>query len=92
MAKAGQIVLAQVHTHPGRLCMHSDTDDDWAFSDCPGLISIVVPCFGRFGLLDILYSGVGIYERLASGQWSRLAPKEIRQRLLVIPVSRPVIT
>ena len=83
--KMGQLVLAQVHTHPGRVCEHSCTDDDWAFSDCPGLFSIVVPCFGRFGIRRILTKGVVVFERLPSGQWYRLPQSEVRQRLLIIP-------
>lgn len=85
MNRSGQIVLAQVHTHPGRICGHSCTDDDWAFSDCSGLFSIVVPCFGRFGIRKIFTNGVGIYERLSSGKWYRLPPEEVRKRFFIIP-------
>jgi len=91
MDKTGQVVLAQVHTHPGRICQHSCTDDDWAFSDCPGLFSIVVPCFGRFGIRRILTTRrVAIFERLCSGQWHRLPKAEVRQRLLIVPTSESV--
>lgn len=91
MNRSGQVVLAQIHTHPGRICTHSCIDDDWAFSDCPGLFSIVVPCFGRFGIRRIFTNGVGIYERLNSGKWYRLTAAEIRQRFFIIPSYRVVL-
>jgi hypothetical protein len=85
MNRASQVLLAQVHTHPGRICMHSCTDDDWAFSDCPGLFSIVVPCFGRFGIRSIFTNAVAVYERLTSGKWHLLAADEVRQRVFIVP-------
>lgn len=90
MNRTGQVVLAQVHTHPGRVCAHSCTDNEWAFSDCPGLFSIVVPCFGKFGIRRIANS-VAIYERLTTGKWYRLGPSEVRQRFFVIPSYRVII-
>src|SRR5688572_10186075 len=35
--------LAQVHTHPGAEIGHSPTDDDLAYSQRPGCLSIVLP-------------------------------------------------
>jgi proteasome lid subunit RPN8/RPN11 len=90
MNHAGQIVLAQVHTHPGH-AWHSETDNEWAFSDSPGLFSIVVPCFGRYGLRRIFTDGVAIYERLVTGEWYRLSSCEVRKRFLLIPSSRIVL-
>ena len=86
-----QVLLAQVHTHPGRICAHSHTDDDWAFSDAPGVFSIVVPCLGRFGLRELLPAGAAVYERLVSGEWRRIPPVEVRRRLFVIPSHRAVL-
>jgi proteasome lid subunit RPN8/RPN11 len=91
MNRAGQIVLAQVHTHPGRVCGHSATDNQWAFSDCPGLISIVVPCFGRYGMQHLFNGGTAVHERLVTGKWRRLPPTEVRQRIFVIPSRRVVL-
>jgi hypothetical protein len=88
--RAGQIILAQVHTHQGR-AWHSETDNEWAFSDSPGLFSIVVPCFGRYGLRKIFTDGVAIYERLIAGDWHRLSPCEVKKRFLLIPSSRVVL-
>jgi hypothetical protein len=89
--RTGQVVLAQVHTHPGRVCGHSCTDDKWAFSDCPGLFSLVVPCFGRFGIRNIFTDGVAVYERLTNGKWYRLPPSEVRQRFFIVPNYRVII-
>ena len=82
--RTGQLVLAQVHTHPGR-AWHSNTDNEWALSDSPGLFSIVVPCFGRYGLQKILTNGVAVYERLTNGDWHPLASSEIQRRIFVVP-------
>ncbi len=88
--QTGQLVLAQVHTHPGR-AWHSNTDDEWAFSDSPGLFSIVVPCFGRYGMQKIFTNSVAVYERLISGDWHPLAPSEIQRRILFVPNSQIIL-
>jgi proteasome lid subunit RPN8/RPN11 len=88
--QTGQLVLAQVHTHPGR-AWHSNTDNEWAFSDAPGLFSIVVPRFGRYGMRRILTNGVAVYERLANGDWHPLASSEIQRRILLVPNSRVIL-
>jgi proteasome lid subunit RPN8/RPN11 len=90
MNKSGQIVLAQVHTHPGR-SFHSNTDDEWAFSDSPGLFSIVVPCFCRYGLKKIFTDGLAIYERLVNGDWYQLDSAEIRSRFYIIPEFKVIV-
>ena len=88
--RSGQIVLAQVHSHPGR-AWHSSTDDEWAFSDSPGLFSIVVPCFGRYGIQKIFGDGIAIYERLANGNWYELTSSEIKSRFAFVPTSQPIL-
>jgi hypothetical protein len=90
MARAGQVLLAQVHTHPGRGCGHSGTDNHWAFSDCAGLFSLVVPCFGRWGLRRLFDGSVAVHERLTTGKWQLLTPVEVRQRFLIVPSFRAV--
>ncbi len=88
--RRGQLVLAQVHSHPAR-AFHSLTDDEWAFSDSPGLFSLVVPCFGRYGLRNILTNGVGIYERLTNGDWYPLDQSEIERRFNIIPDTQVIL-
>jgi len=82
---AGQVLLAQLHTHPGRFCTHSSVDDRGAFSDCAGLFSVVVPLFGRYGVRRLLERGIGIHERLPNGDWRQLPEAEGRKRLVIIP-------
>ena len=89
MERAGQIVLAQVHSHPGQ-AWHSETDNEWAYSDSPGLFSIVVPYFGRYGLRNII-EHIAVYERLVSGEWYLLSPCEVRKRILLVPPTRIIL-
>lgn len=89
--RKGQILLAQIHTHPGRGCGHSATDDDWAICDSEGFFSIVVPCFGRFGLDRIFAGDAHIHERMATGEWRRLDTQEVSQRFHIVPECRAVL-
>ena len=85
-----QFFLAQIHTHPGRHCGHSATDDDWAICDAPGFFSIVVPCFARQGLGKLFDGGAAIHERMATGRWRLLPVEEVRRRFIVIPARHHV--
>ena len=91
MTSAGQVLLAQVHTHPGRICGHSHTDDHGAFSDAPGLFSVVVPLFGRHGVGHLFGRGIAIHERLTTGRWRRLPRAEVRKRFAIIPSHHVVL-
>jgi proteasome lid subunit RPN8/RPN11 len=44
------VYIGQVHSHPGAHVWHSATDDTDTFARCDGVISVVVPWFGRYGL------------------------------------------
>jgi hypothetical protein len=85
MNRAGLVFLAQVHSHPGRFSGHSDVDDTGAFSDCPGVFSIVVPQFGHYGMRRLLKRGIGIHERMPDGRWRELLKTEVRKRLAILP-------
>ncbi len=91
MTSAGQVLLAQVHTHPGRVCGHSHTDDDGAFSDAPGIFSLVIPLFGRHGVGHLLGRGIAIHERLLTGRWRRLPQAEVSTRFAIIPSHHVVL-
>ena len=91
MTSADQILLAQVHTHPGRVCSHSHTDDHGAFSDCAGLFSIVVPLYARYGVGDLHSRGIAIHERMPTGGWRRLAVAEARTRVAIVEADRAVL-
>ncbi|MBE3123198.1 MAG: Mov34/MPN/PAD-1 family protein [Planctomycetes bacterium] len=90
LKQKGMILLAQVHTHPGRAC-HSRTDDHGALSDAAGFLSVVVPGFCRFGLSRIFAGGAAIFERMPGGEWRELPPGEVQQRFFLIPESRELV-
>jgi hypothetical protein len=83
------VLLAQVHTHPGR-AFHSWTDDEWAIADSAGFFSVVVPCFARFGLKRMFAGGAVVHERMANGEWRELRLKEVRRRFHIIPADYAV--
>lgn len=45
--KAGLQILAQVHSHPGSCCHHSDGDDMLIVMPFEGMLSLVMPHYGR---------------------------------------------
>ena len=44
------VYLGQAHSHPGWHVGHSSVDDSDTFARCDGVVSLVVPWFGRYGL------------------------------------------
>ncbi|MBI5434905.1 MAG: Mov34/MPN/PAD-1 family protein [Planctomycetes bacterium] len=75
-------VLCQVHSHPGRDTRHSDGDDDLVLMPFEGMLSIVVPDYGR-GSWAIADCGVHQYQ---DRRWARCAPDSVRESLIVVPV------
>ncbi len=75
-------LVAQLHTHPGKFVDHSPGDDRGAAFVFPGLYSIVVPQFGRRGLLPLNQCGV---HRYADGRFLRLTDEQIANDIRVIP-------
>lgn len=71
----------QLHTHPGSDVRMSDTDREWAIADFPGALSIIVPHFGRNGLIG--WPGVAVHERHEAG-WHRWTRREILANLVVV--------
>lgn len=61
-----QLLAVQVHSHPTE-AFHSDTDDEYAIATAIGCLSIVVPNFGRQGILG---PGTAVY-RLQTSGWIR---------------------
>jgi hypothetical protein len=62
-----QTVGVQIHSHPHE-AYHSDTDDDFAIATLLGGLSIVVPHFGRDGVLG---RGSAAYRLMPEG-WVRV--------------------
>ena len=77
----GLIRLAQVHTHPNRWVGHSQYDDEHAFAQTPGSISIVLPDHARRRPLPY---GDGVHVR-EEGVWRQLAASEVGQLIRVLP-------
>lgn len=73
--------LAQVHSHPGKWVEHSEHDDEMAYSQHSGALSIVVPYHGRnLPSLD----SCGVHLRGERG-WVRLGPTDIPKLIRVVP-------
>jgi hypothetical protein len=73
--------IAQVHCHPGRGVGHSRVDDEQAYSQASGAISIVLPTWARThpGLGD-----AGIHLREMTG-WRELRHDELDTQVCIVP-------
>lgn len=65
LAGTGQMVVAQVHSHPD-LAFHSPIDDAEAIPRRVGAYSLVVP---DFGVRDDLLDGAALFQLDADGRW-----------------------
>ena len=81
LAAEGELVLAQLHTHPGA-AFHSDTDDRFALPRHTGAISIVVPDFATDWNGDLTTVSVNIH--WGAGVWRELASWEIPSAIEVV--------
>lgn len=79
----GLVRIAQVHTHPGTWVGHSPRDDEMAYSQRPGAVSLVLPEQGRERPLPTAPS-VGIHVRRAGG-WTRISPAEATSVIGLVP-------
>lgn len=75
-----QLVLAQVHSHPG-VARHSPVDEEKAVSFHEGFVSIVVPDFGETPVYDLRDCGVYVYT--AEDGWRLLGDGEIEERFAI---------
>jgi hypothetical protein len=71
-ARRTEILLGQIHTHPGR-AFHSRTDDAYPLVSLPGAFSVVVPNFCR---VPIDLSQCACY-RCTGGKWIPASPVQI---------------
>src|SRR5262249_29466051 len=72
LAKSGERVLAQVHTHGGRAC-HSPTDDDGALVYQAGFLSLVLP---GFAMRNDSAQNAFLAELDESGKWREVTIEE----------------
>ncbi len=82
--KLGLVLLAQVHSHPGTLIAHSEGDDRGAFMPFEGMVSIVVPNYGRLDPWPLTKCGV---HRAVDGAFRQLSAIEIDQTFRVLVTS-----
>lgn len=75
-----QVVLAQVHSHPG-VARHSSVDEEKAVSFHEGFVSIVVPDFGETPVYDLRDCGVYVYT--AGDGWRLLDEAEVEEQFVI---------
>ena len=73
------VYLGQAHSHPGSHVSHSPIDDQHTFARCDGIISVVVPWFGRYGL-DVEVCGIYRHE---NGHFQQV--RDIQAHLRIVP-------
>jgi hypothetical protein len=73
--------LAQVHTHPGRDVRHSPFDDENAYSQMDGAVSIVLPEHAR-RLPELNECGVHVRDERG---WRRLGLRDIEHFIRILP-------
>jgi hypothetical protein len=74
-------LLAQVHTHPGELTEHSEGDDELVLMPFEGMLSLVVPHYGRFGMRPLSNMGVHQYQL---GRWVSVSAESAQEGLIVV--------
>ncbi len=85
LSDAGLSLIGQIHTHPGSFVDHSAGDDEDAFMPIENSVSIVVPNYGREGMLPLNRCGVHRYE---AGVFRRLHGAEVAIFFCVVPLTR----
>jgi proteasome lid subunit RPN8/RPN11 len=78
-------LLAQVHSHPPGGTGHSPGDDEMVFMPFEGMLSIVVPDYGRFGLRPLDSLGVHQYQ---DGRWVLCTRDSVRAQFTIVPARR----
>lgn len=74
-------ILCQIHSHPGAGNYHSDGDDDLIVLPFEGMLSIVVPDYGR-GFTSLAQVGVHQFQQ---GHWVLCSPDSVEKRITVVP-------
>jgi len=80
LVKREIVLLCQLHTHPGDFG-HSTGDERQAASYRLGFISIVVPNYGRQGLMSL--KRCYVYEYIGNWSWRLMKNNEVAQRFIV---------
>ena len=83
LAGADLVLVGQVHSHPGSFVGHSHGDDERALMPYEGFLSIVVPHYGRRGMMPLTVCGVHVFE---SGRFRRMGEAEVESRFRQIDI------
>jgi proteasome lid subunit RPN8/RPN11 len=78
-------LLAQVHSHPSGSASHSLGDDEMVFMPFEGMLSIVVPDYGRFGIQPLGSLGVHQFQ---DGRWVLCTRESVRANFAILPTLR----
>jgi len=82
VAATGQMVAAQVHSHPGR-AFHSRADDEMAVVRHIGALSLVVPGFARPVTVNTFTARTAVFELTADNRWVPVPPAMMQYKLMV---------
>jgi len=74
-------LLAQLHTHPGSYVGHSDGDNLGASLAFHGFYSLVVPHYGRAGILPLNQCGVHVFHY----GFVELPPAAAEKQIRIVP-------
>jgi len=80
LSKYGFVQIAQVHSHPEEWVDHTRGDDEYAAFKVEGLVSIVVPGYGKHGLLPLTKCGV---HRFRDDDFIRLSHEYVKRHFLI---------
>ena len=75
------LILAQLHSHPGSCCQHSDGDDQLIMLPFEGMLSIVVPNYGE---VDVPFVKCGVHQ-LRNGVWHLCTEESVRKQFKTTP-------
>jgi hypothetical protein len=79
--RSNEILLAQVHSHPGT-AFHSGTDDEFPATFLVGFLSIVVPNFCSAGLSE--FRDCAVFVHKGRGIWVKMNLSQIQRRLRIL--------
>lgn len=82
------VLLGQAHSHPSRWVGHSWVDDRETFAQFPGALSVVVPFYGRRGMV---LAKCGVHRHI-DGQYRRIKRDCVEEHLRVLPGVRDLRT
>lgn len=75
-----EIIVADIHTHPGEWVDLSITDAAHPIEFRRGLPAMIIPYYAQ---AEPTLEGLGLHEYIGDGVWAKLAPEEIRRIILI---------